>query len=196
VASLPYRQPGADTAFSVLLGLFVVGEYAIRFRSRLNSGSAPAERWSRLVIVMAVVGGLLGAFALARWPPTTMPAGRWPLFVLGLVLMAVGIVIRLWAVVALGRFFTVDVRVQSNQQVVNRGPYRWVRHPSYTGMIVFFLGVGLALTDWASLVILIVLPTAGLVVRIRSEERALLAGLGDDYRRFASTRRRLLPGVW
>jgi protein-S-isoprenylcysteine O-methyltransferase Ste14 len=63
-------------------------------------------------------------------------------------------------------------------------------------MIVFFVGLGLALSDWASLALLAVVPTAGLVVRIRSEERALLDGLGEQYRRFAATRPRLFPGVW
>jgi protein-S-isoprenylcysteine O-methyltransferase len=68
--------------------------------------------------------------------------------------MAAGLVIRQWAIIALGRFFTVDirvhsdqtvidVRVHSDQTVIDTGPYRWVRHPSYTGMITFFLGVGL-----------------------------------------------------
>jgi protein-S-isoprenylcysteine O-methyltransferase Ste14 len=59
-----------------------------------------------------------------------------------------------------------------------------------------FLGIGLALGNWAALIVLAVLPTAGLVVRIRLEERALLAGLGEPYRRFAATRPHLFPGLW
>jgi protein-S-isoprenylcysteine O-methyltransferase Ste14 len=96
----------------------------------------------------------------------------------------------------LGRFFTVDVRVHANQTIVDSGPYRWVRHPSYTGLIMFNVGLGLALSNWAALAVMLLLPTGGLIVRIRLEERALVAQLGDDYRRFAGTRRRLLPGVW
>jgi protein-S-isoprenylcysteine O-methyltransferase Ste14 len=122
--------------------------------------------------------------------------GRRPLFGLGLTLMAAGIVIRHWAVFSLGRFFTSDVRVHDDQTVVTRGPYRWLRHPSYFGLILFFVGLGLSLGDWASLLWLAVVPTVGLVVRINSEERALVDALGEPYRRFARTRRRLLPGVW
>jgi protein-S-isoprenylcysteine O-methyltransferase Ste14 len=96
----------------------------------------------------------------------------------------------------LGAFFTTDVRVRADQTVVERGPYRWVRHPSYTGMIMTFVGIGLALGNWASLAVLVVVPTAGLVLRIRSEERALLEGLGEPYRRFAASRARLFPGLW
>jgi len=88
------------------------------------------------------------------------------------------------------------VRVHARQTVVDGGPYRWVRHPAYTGLLLFFVGMGLALTNWASLLVLALLPAVGLLVRIRSEEQALLAGLGEDYRRFAATRRRLFPGIW
>jgi len=129
-------------------------------------------------------------------PEAAIPGARWPLFVLGLALMCAGIALRQWAVVLLGRFFTVDVRVHAEQTVVERGPYRWLRHPSYTGMIVTFVGIGLALGNWAALALLVVVPTAGFVVRIRAEERALLDGLGEPYRRFAATRARLIPGVW
>jgi protein-S-isoprenylcysteine O-methyltransferase Ste14 len=69
-------------------------------------------------------------------------------------------------------------------------------HPSYSGLIIFFLGLGLALTNWMSLLVLVAVPTAGLVIRIRSEERALLAGLGEPYRRYAAVHQRLFPGVW
>jgi len=96
----------------------------------------------------------------------------------------------------LGRFFTIDVRVHPGQTVVERGPYRWVRHPSYTGLILIFVGIGFALGNWAALAVLAVVPTAGLVVRIRIEERALLDGLGEPYHRFAASRPHLFPGLW
>jgi len=122
--------------------------------------------------------------------------GRWVLFVVGMVLMCAGIAIRQWAVALLGELFTIDVRVHPGQSVVERGPYRWVRHPSYTGLILTFVGIGLALGNWAALIVLAALPAAGLVVRIRFEERALLDGLGEPYRRFAASRPHLFPGLW
>ncbi len=194
--SPPYKQPGADVAFWILFGLFAVGEYAMRFRSFVNRSGTRDERWSLQVVMLTAVGGILAAFGLASWKPTEITAGRWPLFVAGLVLMSGGIVVRQWAIIVLGRYFTADVRVHADQTVVERGPYRWVRHPSYSALVVFFAGVGLALSNWASLAMVVVLPTVGLVVRIRAEERALLAALGDPYERFASSRRRLVPGVW
>lgn len=196
MAALPYQHTWPGIVFWTLLGLFAAGECVIQLRSRLHSGGTRAEWWSLLVVVVAVAGGVAGGVSLARWPAAAIGAGRWPLFVLGLGLMAAGLVVRHWAVLTLGRFFTVDVRLHANQTVVDTGPYRWVRHPSYTGMLVFLVGLGLALGNWASLALLAVLPPAGLVVRIRAEERALFAGLGEPYQRFAATRRRLFPGLW
>ena len=180
-----------------LVAVFMLGEYVVRFRSRFNRSGTQSERWSLLVVFVTVGGGLAGGFVLAQRHVATISIGRWPLFVVGFALMATGLFIRHWAaVLTLGRLFTVDVRVHPGQTVVESGPYRWVRHPSYTGMIVFFVGLGLAASDWASLATLVLLPTVGLVVRIHSEERALLDGLGEQYSRFAATRRRLFSGVW
>jgi protein-S-isoprenylcysteine O-methyltransferase Ste14 len=192
----PYEQSGANIAFWALFGLFAVGEYAMRFRSGFNRGGRRAERWSLLVVIAAVVGGMLGGLELVHWHAASVGAAHWPLFVVGLVLMATGIFLRQWAILVLGRFFTVDVRIHPDQTVVDRGPYRWVRHPAYTGLVLFFVGVGLAVSNWASLLVLALVPTVGLLLRIHSEERALLAGLGEDYRRYAATHRRLFPGIW
>jgi protein-S-isoprenylcysteine O-methyltransferase Ste14 len=168
----------------------------IRLRSRVKRRGSRLDP-TLLIVVAAVYGGVAGAFALAgSVHAAAFGEVRWPLFVVGLVLMGVGTAVRQWAVALLGRFFTVDVRVQPGQTVVERGPYRWVRHPAYTGLIMTFLGMGLALGNWASLAVLAVVPTAGLVVRIRFEERALLEGLGEPYRRFAASRPRLFPGLW
>jgi protein-S-isoprenylcysteine O-methyltransferase len=197
VAPLPYSQPGARISFEVVLGIWVLLELWIRFRSRFNRHGSRADRGTVLVVVASVYAGLAGGFALAgAVHAASIADGRWPLFVLGLVLMSAGIAIRQWAVALLGPYFTIDIRVHPGQAVVQGGPYRWVRHPAYAGMIMTFVGIGLALGNWAALAVLAVVPTAGLLVRIHFEERALLEGLGEPYRRFAASRRRLFPGLW
>lgn len=105
-----------------MLGLFAVGEYAMQFRSfrdvlRRRSGKL-AERWSLAVVLLAVVGGFVGGIKLAQGHAGEIKTRAWPLFVLGLGLMAVGIAIRWWAIVVLGRFFTPDVRVQASLAVL------------------------------------------------------------------------------
>jgi len=181
----------------VVLGAFVVLEQRTRLRSWLNRRGARDDHGSLLVVIVSVLAGVLGGFALAGLVHgAAIPAARWPIFVVGVALMCAGIAIRQWAIALLGEFFTIDIRVHPDQIVVDRGPYRWVRHPSYTGMIITFAGIGLALGNWAALAVLLTVPTAGLVARIRSEEGALLDGLGEPYRRFAASRSRLVPGIW
>ena len=80
--------------------------------------------------------------------------------------------------------------------MVESGPYAYVRHPSYTGMLVALIGLGIALDDWLSVLILALLPLTGILVRIRYEESVLLEALGEDYREYAGRTPRLVPGVW
>jgi protein-S-isoprenylcysteine O-methyltransferase Ste14 len=197
VTPLPYTETGARIPFYAILLIFVILEQRTRLRSWRNREGSRADHGSLYFVIATVAVGLLGAFALAGGvPAAAIEVARWPIFVLGLVLMCTGIGLRQWSIVLLGKFFTVDVRVHPGQTVIEEGPYRWVRHPSYTGMIITFAGIGLALDNWAALVVVLVVPTVGIVVRIRYEERALLDGLGEPYRRYAEGRPRLFPGLW
>ena len=117
-------------------------------------------------------------------------------FAIGLVILVAGLVLRGWSVKTLGSYFTAAVKVSIDQPVVSAGPYRVLRHPSYTGLLLAMTGVGLASANWVSLIGMTVLPLAGLLWRIRAEERALLATLGDPYRAYAAQHKRLVPLVW
>ena len=197
MTSLPLDHPGARIAFDAVIGAFVLSEVRVRLRSDRNREGSRQDHLSMRVVQVTALGGVaLGILLMRRVPAADVGTGRWPLFVAGLVLMCAGIAVRQWALATLGRFFTIDVRVRSGQTVVEDGPYRWVRHPSYTGLILTFVGLGLALGNWAALAVMAVVPTAGLVYRVRVEERALLDGLGEPYRRFAEGRPRLFPGIW
>ena len=194
---LLYDHPGARIAFYVVLGAFVVLEQRIRLRSWREREGERADRGTFFVLVACIGAGVGGAFVLAGVVTGAAIAGaRGPVFVAGVVVMAGGIVLRQWAVALLGRYFTVDVRVHAGQRIVEEGPYRWMRHPSYSGLLVTLTGLGLALGNWAALAVVVVVPSVGLVVRIHAEEQALMAGLGEPYRRFAATRKRLVPGLW
>ncbi len=177
--------------------IWVVSEFRARIRSRGNQRGAAEERLSLLVIGLTIYVGLLGGFlAATKVESAAIDFARWPIFVLGALFMAGGIAFRQWAIAVLGAWFTVTVRVSADQSVVESGPYRFVAHPAYTGMAFVFAGLGLMLGNWLSLAFLTVVPVIGLVVRIKVEERAMLAGIGEPYRRFLAGRARLLPGVW
>jgi len=197
MAPIAYTDVGARYAFYVVLGMFGASEWSIRLRSRMNHGGTKHDRGSFFVIIATSLVGVGSAFVLAQDVQSAgIGVGRWPIFVAGLVIVLLGIALRQWSVLTLGTFFTVQVQVRSDQTVVNTGPYRWVRHPSYTAIVMSFVGIGVALENWLSLVVLIVVPSVGLVIRIRVEEKALLEALGEPYREFSATRARLIPKVW
>lgn len=194
---LPFDQPVARVVFDLVLAVFVVGELTIRIVTTRNRAKGTTE-WASLVVVIlgfgiGIGGGILIALHLT-WAAITV--GRLALFVVGIAIMVLGLVVRAWSVIVLGRNFTVYVQVRDEQPVVDTGPYRLLRHPSYTGLLLVCLGIGLALGNWLALVAVVVAPTVAILIRIRVEERALLAGIGDPYRRFAATRKRLIPWVW
>jgi protein-S-isoprenylcysteine O-methyltransferase Ste14 len=197
VAPLMNGHPAARIAFYAPLAAFAVLESRVRLRSVLSRRGASVDRGSRPFVYLGIALGIVAAVTLgADVPAASIDIARVPLFVAGVALMVAGIVVRQWAVALLGGLFTTDVRIHHEQQVIDSGPYRWVRHPSYTGLLATCAGIGLAELNWASLAVSILLPLPAVVLRIRVEERALLHGLGEPYRRFAAGRARLLPGVW
>jgi protein-S-isoprenylcysteine O-methyltransferase Ste14 len=128
--------------------------------------------------------------------PTAVIGGGVFLFGLGVVLGWLGLLLRWWSFVSLGNYFTVVVQASEDQPVVTRGPYRVLRHPSYTGLLLAFAGAGLMVGNWLSTVSAVVLVLIALIHRLRIEEHAMTAALGDRYREFAASRARLVPYVW
>ncbi len=172
-----------------------VGEVFVRLRKTNISQSTRVDRGS----ILAVVAGIAAGGILAGWFSATAEGweipGSWLLLAVAVLLIWCGIALRQWAVLTLGPSFTVVVRVREDQRVVDGGPFRWVRHPSYTGLLMTVAGLGLAVGNWLSLASLIVLPFIGIAARIRVEEAALLSSL-PGYREYAAGRARLIPGIW
>jgi protein-S-isoprenylcysteine O-methyltransferase Ste14 len=171
-------------------------ELATRVRQeRLARGPRPRDP-TAFVVVGCIAGAVAAAELIGRRGPLVWPGGLvWPV-IAGLAAVAGGLALRAWAVVSLGRFFQCRIQIQPGHRIVERGPYRYVRHPSYTGLALILLGIGLASGDVLSLVAVAVLGAIGLRARIHAEERQLASALGPEYARFAAGRRRLVPGLW
>ena len=110
--------------------------------------------------------------------------------------MGLGLIVRVWAITTLGRSFRTTVEVDAGQPVVQRGPYRWIRHPSYTGVLLLAAGYGLAMGNWLSLLIAVAVPVAAMLRRIGVEEAALTETLGRPYELYRTHTKRLVPGLW
>jgi protein-S-isoprenylcysteine O-methyltransferase Ste14 len=154
------------------------------------------DRGTRAIVTVSLVGAIVFGWLVRGWVPVLgVPAPR-VFLVAGLVVFWIGLVVRIWAVLTLGRSFSTFIQVDQDQAVVTRGPYRWVRHPSYSGVLLICLGFGLGTGNWLSLLICALVPTAGLLPRIAVEESELARRLGEPYRRYQHTTRRLVPGLW
>jgi protein-S-isoprenylcysteine O-methyltransferase Ste14 len=164
---------------------------------RSGDRSRVSDRGSFSLILILLWVALGADFALSfLLPQANILWNRTAIFYLGISLMLAGMAFRFYAMSVLGRFFTYDVAVHVGQTVVEAGPYRYIRHPSYTGGLITLAGLGLALGNWAGLLALLACTGAGYSYRIFVEEEALLAALGEPYREYMRRTRRLIPFVF
>ena len=168
----------------------------IRTFKRFRAGARRQDKGSHWVLICLVaLGVLLGLLLAFRVPATTITSARTLLFWLGILLIYAGIAFRFYAIHVLGAFFTTAVAVAPEQTVIETGPYRLIRHPSYTGLLMTLLGLGLSLTNWLSLLVIMGCTLIGLSYRIRVEERVLQEHLGQPYQAYMRRTKRLIPFV-
>lgn len=104
------------------------------------------------------------------------------------------VALREWAVIKVGRFFSRTVQIEAEHRLIRDGPYQWIRHPAYTGMVFIYVGIALALGTWVGAALSLALMLAATTYRIIVEERQLTTVLGDEYRDYMARTWRLFPG--
>jgi protein-S-isoprenylcysteine O-methyltransferase len=152
------------------------------------------DRFSLALIVVGNMVGLIVAIGLAY--STIGSVHSISLQIAGLVVMGIGIIVRSIAIAQLGRFHTPNVAVREGHRLLDTGLYRYVRHPSYLGALIAFFGLGLALGNWLSAVVMLIIMPCVYLYRIREEEAALSAAFGDAYRAYCRRTKRLIPGLY
>jgi protein-S-isoprenylcysteine O-methyltransferase Ste14 len=171
----------------------------MKLTQRDRASAARTDSLDRGSMRVIVVGGQIGmwvAVLLSGYGPTVVPAAwRAPCVWIGGALLVLGSLLRRHCWRMLGEFFTGDVRARADQPVIDRGAYRWVRHPSYSGGLLIFTGLGVALGNWLSLVLLVGATIAVYMYRVQVEEQTLVATIGQPYARFMATRKRFIPFV-
>lgn len=197
LAWLADRELPIGAALAIVVA-WLVAEYTAR-RSTWAQG-APRRPSSALdhgtypVIAIGLTSSLafdLLAF-VAGW---TVPASV-ILVVIGGSVSAIGLAIRGWALRTLGRFFTMPITIAEDHRIIRDGPYRRLRHPSYTGGFLTALGLPIAMGSLAAVVFTLVACGAAYVYRIHLEEAALVRRFGDSYREYAAGTHRLFPGIY
>ena len=148
------------------------------------------DRGSGALIIFTVFVSIILALSLGYAGVGPLP--DWA-FYPGIFLILLGVLVRQWAIAVLGRFFSLTVRVAEDHRVVVKGPYRLVRHPSYTGVLITFIGLALAVQSSGALLVLLAVFGVSYGCRMRVEERVLLSELGPDYAEYVKRTKRLIP---
>jgi protein-S-isoprenylcysteine O-methyltransferase Ste14 len=162
-----------------------------------SSGDTSADRNTKRVVISSALIGLTACLLIAvNVPSLRFGANTWRTFVVGITIAWLDVLLRVWAVWSLGRFFQRDVMIQPDHVVWRVGPYRWLRHPAYAGSLITFFGYGLAIGSWVGALVVVAILAAAYVPRIRVEEAELTSALGDCYRNYARETARLVPGLW
>ncbi len=154
------------------------------------------DRGSLIVLLIVIFASFWAAMAYGETHPHNMLGGAPWLRIAAVAMLAGGLAVRWTAVLTLGTSFSTNVAIHATQTLQTKGLYRWVRHPSYTGMLIIFAAVGVYERNWLSLGILLIFPTSALLYRIHVEEIALTDAFGSEYIAYSKATRRLIPGIY
>ena len=146
--------------------------------------------WTTIVISI-VLGILLSAYRIG-----TITAGSTYYSISGLILIVAGLILRWTAILTLRKYFTVDVSITKDHNLVITGVYRYIRHPANTGSLLSFLGLGLTFSNVLSLLVIIVPITVAFMHRITIEEKVLTEYFGNQYKQYCAATKRLIPGIY
>jgi protein-S-isoprenylcysteine O-methyltransferase Ste14 len=164
-------------------------------RTKRSSGNVP-DRGSLVLLWIVITGAMTAAVWIGETGPWNLFGGaRW-LETASVSVMVAGLVIRWTAIFTLGKSFGSNVAIQDSQKITRTGLYRSVRHPSYLGLLLVFLAVGLHSRGWIGFAVAPVPAAAALLYRIHIEEAALSAAFGEEYLTYSRETKRLVPGLY
>src|SRR5256885_12077305 len=181
-----------DTAYFVWIASELFGAVLVPRLRRRGATRVKRDRGSGALIIFTVFVSIILALSLGYAGVGPLP--DW-VFYPGIFLMLLGVLVRQWAIAVLGRFFSLTVRVAEDHRVIDKGPYRLVRHPSYSGVLITFIGLSLAVQSLGALLVLLSVFVVSYGYRMRVEEKALLAELGEDYSNYMKRTKRLIPYI-
>jgi protein-S-isoprenylcysteine O-methyltransferase Ste14 len=180
---------------SLAIGFLMVEIFLLARRRSRDAKRQSDSGTLRLVWILISCGCVVGFWLAPQVTFLSWPDSLAVVLAADLLLTA-GVALRIWAIVHLGRFFTVDVAIQEGQRVVQDGPYRFVRHPSYSGSMLALLGLACLTFNWLGFLVIIGCSLVAYTLRISVEEKVLVQNLGEEYRRYAERTKRLIPGIY
>lgn len=179
--------------FSFLYGFFEIF-MSMRQRPKRNIVKS-GDRLSIWIIVISISAGywlsfIIGATKIGR-------IYHWnTFFVIGSILVIIGLIIRITSILTLNRQFTYTVTKIENHELIEKGLYKSLRHPGYLGQLIIFTGISTSLSNWLSILFMIVPVLLGYIYRINVEEKFMIEQMGQKYRDYQKRTKRLIPGIY
>ena len=196
---LPLVASNRLDAFILYAAFFIwlLPEVISSFTDTKDKDIKVQDRSSGVVLLICIWFGIFASINIAFVARSfAIPWHRTFVFAIGIFLMLVGVAFRWYSIRILGKYFTRQVAIQPGQTVVENGPYRLIRHPSYSGALITMFGVGLALTNWLNLIGVMVIAFIGYSYRVWVEEKTLASFLGEPYRQYMKRTKRFIPFVY
>lgn len=180
--------------FAVTFFIWISIELLLIVRGRRYSPETGDS--SSILLLLLMIEAMLIAYVFSGIEIGYLPGGSDVHFSIGTAIMWAGMFLRFWAVYTLGGFFSTVITVQRNHRIITAGPYKYVRHPSYTGALLILSGIGVAFGNSIGFLLGMVLVMIGYCYRINVEEKILIASFGSEYSEYAKTKKRLIPFVY
>ena len=180
----------------VLATIYGLSELYLALTRHSRAQAISRDRRSLMLLWAIIIVSLwLGIQMVWLFPNATVRCPR-GFYLFGFLLFLGGLILRWYSIGYLGRYFTVDVSISAQHKLIDSGPYRYIQHPTYTGALLAFLGLGFCFGNWLSILFMTVPIIAAFLWRIRIEERALTDALGEEYRAYTQRTKRLIPFVY
>jgi protein-S-isoprenylcysteine O-methyltransferase Ste14 len=174
---------------------YVISEIRMTKRTTRGMDNSADKGTRKLVWILSAIAFDSAWFPVIFSTGKLLTLGAWLTWV-GIVFMILGVAYRRYVIGYLGKFFTATVQIRKDHRLVQDGPYHHIRHPSYLGLLLLALGNGIALSNWISLMLCIVLPTVGIIKRITVEEKELYGHFGKQYQDYRKSTWRLIPYIY
>ncbi len=175
----------------VFLGVWVLASFAQKRSIRRQSAGSSVLQVGILLLAVSpfyIVDRRIEILYRHLFP--TPPAVQW----VGVMVMLIGLGFAIWARVTLGGNWSGTVTVKENHTLITRGPYEWVRHPIYTGILLLLLGTAMVVGLMVNVVELAAVALA-FWLKLRTEERFMVETFGEQYTAYRQRVKALIPHV-
>jgi protein-S-isoprenylcysteine O-methyltransferase Ste14 len=183
----------AIIAVSYLYGFFELFlNLRQRSKSKVTTSSDRGSLWLLygLITVGYSLSFAIGATKIGRiYPWNTF-------FATGMALFAIGFMIRIYSILTLRQYFTYAVAKVENHKIIDTGLYSVIRHPGYLGQFIIFIGISTSISNWLSVLLMMIPVTLGYLYRIKVEEKFMVEQLGEDYLNYQERTKRLIPMIY